>query len=159
VNFVDSWGRKEYVAVTTSMQGSVTFFGGEGGGLIALDVVTGTAHRFEYVGGSIGFGIGLVGSVETGVISFDKPEDVAGLGMNASAWAAAGPAGGASGQVSSSVYFDVDADAISAGGAYGYGASVSGGITYTWYRGEVNLADLPKELRELLEKFKEQEGK
>ncbi len=159
VNYRDSDGLREYAAVTVSGTVGVGPFSVEGGSITTADIMTGETHGFSYAGGGVGFGLGGAGSVEVGVVNMASPDDFSGLGMAVSAFGAAG-IHGASAQASRTVYFDVDAGALGAGGAVGGGAGISGGITYTWYLGEGNLADLPQNIRALLLPYlKEELGK
>ncbi|MFA7172592.1 MAG: RHS repeat-associated core domain-containing protein, partial [Kiritimatiellia bacterium] len=150
--FVDPWGLREYPAVNISSgfsAGPVSF---EGGSITLVDVMTGETHGFAYGGFGVGLGAGVVGSVEIGVVNMDYPDDFAGWGMAVSGFLAAG-AEGVSGQLSRTVYFDVDANSMGAGGAVGVGFGVSGGLTYTHYLGGGNIADLPQNVISLLQPY------
>jgi len=81
----------------------------------------------------------------------DSPLDLTGLGLEASAFAAA--IKGWSAQASWTRPFGIFPDGVASGPAFGYGAGISGMVTYTWYRGEYDLNNLPSDILKILEPY------
>lgn len=148
--YIDLWGLDEYAAVVLTAQGSVAYFGGEGGYVYAFDKC-GNIYQFDYVGGNIGIGGGFVAGIQMASVEFDDPKDFAGWGIGVSAWGALKK--GAIVEKTRTVLFDVNAQSFSFGAMFGVGASVGGGVTYTWYKGVVNLKDVPEKVRGIIEDY------
>jgi hypothetical protein len=137
---------KEYIVVMTSVQGGVAVVGGEVGRIYALDPSTGVVTSYTYVGGGPGLGFGGSGNLEVGSIDMDSPDDITRWGLEAGAFAAAGPKG-VCGSYSGTGPFGNGASGTAGGWSAGGGAGVSGIITYTWKTGQTDLSKLPDRVR------------
>jgi RHS repeat-associated protein len=151
VNLLDHLGLKVYGTITISGGGALAVFGGEGGTIIAIDMDSGKLHAYNFAAGGVGLGFGGSATVQIGFLDMDDPKDIAGWGLEVSAFVAA--IHGVSGQVAGTGPFGNGA----AGGAIGYaagaGAGISGMLAYTWYRGEYDLNNLPNDILNVISPY------
>ena len=99
----------------------------------------------------VGLGWGGAANAQIGLTDMDDPKDLAGFGLEVSAFAAAGS--GASLQVTGTGPFDGYAFGAAGGYSAGAGAGISGLVTHTWYQGTWNLSDLPSGVSDALQPY------
>ena len=147
-------GLKIYATLTMSAGGGLAVLSGEGGVSFAVDITSGVVHSYKFVAYGVGLGFGGAATVQVGAVDMDDPQDIAGWGLKASAFAAA--IHGVSGQLTGRGPAGTGAGGGAAGYAAGAGAGISGIGTYTWYEGKYDLRDLPADILEkLLQYFPE----
>jgi RHS repeat-associated protein len=151
INLIDPIGLKVYGTITISGGGALAIFGGEGGAIIAIDIDSGKLHAYNFAAGGVGLGFGGAATAQVGLLEMDDPKDIAGWGLEASGFAAA--IHGASGQIHGSGPFGNGAAGAAVGYAAGVGAGVSGMLTYTWYRGEYDLKNLPYDVLSIINPY------
>jgi hypothetical protein len=148
VNWIDPLGLKIYPVLIFSVGGGLGVVSGEAGEVIALDMDTGKVHSYKFVAYGIGLGFGGAATVQVGVVDMKKPPNLAGWGLEVSAFAAA--IHGVSGQVTGTGSAGNGEGEVAFGYAAGAGAGISGMGTYTWYEGQYDLTKLPDHLNKLI---------
>ena len=150
LNLIDPFGLKEFVAITTGGTGGFGILGFDAGFLYLVDTNTKQVEVFSYVGVGFGPSIGGAFTAEVGFLEVTNLEDLTGLGVGASAFAADGVALSATGFGSTSgegLYGGT------VGGGYGLGYGLAGLVTYTSYEGTIGIEDLTGPAQELLDDF------
>jgi RHS repeat-associated protein len=149
VNLIDPWGLKAYITLTMSGGGGLFVVSGEGGSLLALNPQTGEVHGYTFAAGGVGLGFGGAATAQGGLMDMNDPKDIAGWGLEVSAFAAA--IKGGSVQITGTGPFGNGSMGGAGGLAAGAGAGISGMLTYTWYEGKYDLKDLPKDIQDMFQ--------
>jgi len=148
VNWVDPYGLKTYIYITGSIQGSYGIFSGEGGTYYLVDPLTGEYHRFGYLSGGVGLGLGFTGQLEGGVLEEAPcdPKEISIFSLTVSAFAAAGPKG-ISGQITGTSIWGQGEMGATVGPAGGAGFGISGMGTVSLFIEKGNV--LPEQYRQV----------
>jgi RHS repeat-associated protein len=152
--FVDPFGFKKFVLLSTAGGGGATFFGGEVGGFLVVDPENGDFVEFASFGIGPGISAGYAGTFEGGIIDVDSPRELGGAGFTINLFASGGI--GIATTLVGTIGNDFSFDTVgSTGGiALGQGAGFS---IYGTYSTEINRGNINS--RSLSERQKFQEVK
>jgi len=146
VKFTDPFGlARNFPAAAVAFGGSAMPVAGEIGMLYIFDPCMSEVHTFFYLGGGLGLGAGLTGSIQAGVMIANDPMDVRDFGQAVNYSGAAG--GGFAGSFSRSGGLTTAAVGALVGLAAGAGGEISALGTYTWHIGTVPVSDSPERVR------------
>jgi RHS repeat-associated protein len=145
MNLIDPFGLKEWIYIPAGIGFNLKYFSFEFGTYYLIDPSTGEYYQFGYSSGGLGLGFGGAAQLEAG--TFEGPCDptkISSWSLAASGFTAAGI--GLSGQITGTSFWGQGEGGATVGIAGGWGAGISGMVTYSGFLQKGNVNVLPEKI-------------